>query len=140
MVRASVEVVSHEALDQAVNVELFNDIIHFILLLSDMAPEEHTKTCKQLSDRVIWFWETNETDFQGKYRFRYLGELLERYEERFGTDLARGRCMHTVLFAIGLYLGILAIGYAARRAACSALCFFSFRSQRTDSKDWRPPQ
>ena len=87
MLNSSTSLVLNETFDQLINIELFNDITHFILLVSDTAQADKINTMRELSDRIIWFCNTNETDFQEKYQFRYLGELLERYEERFGNNI-----------------------------------------------------
>jgi len=98
MINTSIELVSHEAFNKSINIALFNDIVHFVLLVSDMTPEDKTKAQYELSDRIIWFCDTNETDFQEKYQFRYFGEMLERYEARFGND---PRDLRAIALALG---------------------------------------
>jgi hypothetical protein len=87
VVNSSINLITHEAFDKAINITLFNDIIHFVMLVTDLSPLDKTKAKRELSDHVIWLSEANETDFQEKYQFRYFGEMLERYESRFGSDL-----------------------------------------------------
>lgn len=97
MVNSSIDLVTHEAFDGAVNIALFNDIIHFVLLVTDLSSADKSKAKNELRDRVIWLSETNETDFQEKYQFRYFGEMLERYESRFGSDIRDFRAITLAL-------------------------------------------
>lgn len=91
------DLVRCEVFEQIVNISLFNDIIEFVLLVSDMQLSEKNEIRSELADRVIWYNETSGTDFQEKYNFRYFGELLERYEERFGSN---ERDLRTIALAL----------------------------------------
>jgi len=91
------ELVRFEAFEQTVNISLFNDIIDFVLLVADMQLSEKNEMRKELSNQIIWYSETGETGFQEKYGFRYFGELLERYEERFGSY---ERDLHAIALAL----------------------------------------
>ena len=72
------------AFTEKVNLPLFGDITRFILE-SSKASQEQTR---ELSRRCVLFDREREpAPVQEKYNFLYLGELLERYEERFGMPL-----------------------------------------------------
>jgi len=72
------------ALEQKVNLTLFQDLMAFIL---DTA-KVHGSQVYALHERcIIPFTSMDNGEFQKKYGFMYLGELLERYEERFGMAL-----------------------------------------------------
>ena len=71
------------AIEEQINLPLLNDIIVFV---ADTAKADYTqqrilgKRCMLLS------YEAKSSEFQQKYGFLYLGELLERYEGRFGMS------------------------------------------------------
>lgn len=69
------------ALEKQVNLTLFQDLMAFIIDTTKVyGSQVHT-----LRERcIIPFTSADNGEFQKKYGFMYLGELLERYEERFG--------------------------------------------------------
>lgn len=72
------------ALSGNVNLPLFGNITRFILESSKASREQ----IRELSHRCVLFDREREpAPVQEKYNFLYLGELLERYEERFGMPL-----------------------------------------------------
>lgn len=67
-----------------VNLALLNDIIAFVL---ETAGADHGQR-RLVRERCLFYDSTaNGGDLQDKYGFLYLGELLERYEARFGMSL-----------------------------------------------------
>ena len=67
--------------EDQINLDLFHDIIDFITRTGGATGSQY----KMLSVRCPFLhFENDKSDFQAKYGFLYLGELLERYEERFG--------------------------------------------------------
>lgn len=72
------------AFTEKVNLPLFGDVTHFILNAADASHEQ----ISQLARRCVLFDpEQKPGSIQEKYSFLYLGELLERYEERCGMPL-----------------------------------------------------
>lgn len=72
------------ALSGKVNLPLFGNVTHFILESAEASQEQ----IRELSRRCVLFdMEREPASVQEKYSFLYLGELLERYEERFGMPL-----------------------------------------------------
>lgn len=67
-----------------INLILLNDIIAFVLSTSEATYAQK----RALSKRCIFLnQDTDGGAVQAKYGFLYLGELLERYEERFGASI-----------------------------------------------------
>ncbi len=67
-----------------VNLALLNELIAFVL---ETAGANHTRR-HLVRGRCLFYDNTaNASDLQDKYGFLYLGELLERYEARFGMAL-----------------------------------------------------
>lgn len=82
------------ALESEINISLLNDIITFV---QDTAKAEHAQR-SLLQDRCILMrQDVHSNEFQEKYRFLYLGELLERYEERFGMSIQDRRAIALAL-------------------------------------------
>jgi len=65
-----------------VNIKLFNEIIEFIVGGNSEPTLIHLKSAH------LWYKETFDDNIRNNYGFRYFGELLERYEERFGSDIS----------------------------------------------------
>lgn len=67
-----------------VNLPLLTDIIAFVCSVSD-----GSNALKQEAQWGCIFWDGSSDGgaFQKKYGFLYLGELLERYEARFGSSV-----------------------------------------------------
>ncbi len=70
-----------QSIAQKLNLELFNQVTDFIMETAKVSPEQ----IRELNNRC--FLRTAESvaeTMQEQYGFLYLGELLERYEARFG--------------------------------------------------------
>lgn len=72
------------ALSAQINISLFCDLMAFII---NTAKVNLSQVETVRSRCIIPFYGKGSTDFQEKYGFLYLGELLERYEERFGMTV-----------------------------------------------------
>lgn len=89
------------ALSGKVNLPLFGDITRFILESAEASQEQ----IRELSHRCVLFeMEQEPAPIQEKYSFLYLGELLERYEERFGMPLPD---LRAISLALGFTNGLL---------------------------------
>lgn len=89
------------ALSGKVNLPLFGDITHFILESAKASREQ----IRELSHHCVLFdMEWEPAPVQEKYNFLYLGELLERYEERFGMPLPD---LRAIALALGFTNGLL---------------------------------
>lgn len=69
-------------LELEINISLLNDIIAFVL---DTAKATYVQKSLLQNRCILLIKDAPDSEFQEKYRFLYLGELLERYEERFGN-------------------------------------------------------
>ena len=70
--------------EEHINLELLNDVINFVTMSTEttVAQREELWQCN-----IFPYQNLNYGSFQEKYGFSYLGELLERYGERF--DLSK---------------------------------------------------
>ncbi|MFR2570266.1 MAG: hypothetical protein ACLS90_00870, partial [Clostridia bacterium] len=66
------------------NIELFNSIVTFVMFTTD---KDKNKLLRFLEENHIWFKAKYKNNVIEKYQFKYLGELLERYEEKIGTNI-----------------------------------------------------
>ena len=66
-----------------INLTLLNDIIAFV---ADTAKADYTQKRIIENRCMLLSYEAKSSEFQQKYGFLYLGELLERYESRFGMS------------------------------------------------------
>lgn len=78
------------ALKTQINLTLLRDLIIFIL---DTTKADHAHVEAVRSRCIIPLNRKGGEDFQGKYGFLYLGELLERFEERFGMAVPELRAI-----------------------------------------------
>lgn len=75
------EKVRLRSLGEKVNLTLFHEIVGFILETASATLEQ----TRDLANRCLLFNPVQQKPaLQEKYGVLYLGELLERYEERFG--------------------------------------------------------
>ncbi|MCL2619645.1 MAG: hypothetical protein FWD97_01760 [Defluviitaleaceae bacterium] len=74
------------AFNNQVNIELFNDVVEFIAATA--SADNSMTILRHLKATNLWYTQTHDENIRHKYGFRYFGELLERYEERFGSDIA----------------------------------------------------
>lgn len=82
------------ALEKQVNMTLFQDLMAFIL---DTTKANSSQVCAIRERCIFPFYTAENGEFQKKYGFMYLGELLERYEERFGMTLPEFRAIALAL-------------------------------------------
>ena len=64
-----------------INLQLFNDVLGFVLDTSEAPGTKKTELCQSC---ILVIYTKEKNAFQERYGFLYLGEMLERYEERFG--------------------------------------------------------
>lgn len=82
------------ALEKQVNFTVFQNLMSFIM---DTTKANTAQICA-IRERCIFPFSVKENgEFQKKYGFMYLGELLERYEERFGMTLPEFRAIALAL-------------------------------------------
>jgi len=74
------EFLEYEVYDNVVNINLFNNIVNFIIFTT---PIEKNDLLYTLEEKHIWF----KRKFNYNIPFKYFGELLERYQEKIGTDI-----------------------------------------------------
>lgn len=84
MDKNEIEFIENEAFEKKVNIELCNKLINYIIKISD---NDYRSTLKKISDKCIWFKSLNNVDMQKDFQVKYLGELLERYEEKIGDNI-----------------------------------------------------
>ena len=84
-----------DAFNGKVNINLFNEIVHFTAGTTTDA--QRYKSLGHLTSTHLWYTTPKGGGIQEKYGFRYFGELLERYEERFGSDIADIRAITLAL-------------------------------------------
>lgn len=72
------------AYEKALNIKLFNYIVSFIIETTSVNCNSFINNLKL---KNIWFERTINNNIQEEYGFKYFGELLERYEQRIGTDI-----------------------------------------------------
>jgi len=83
-----------QAYHDYVNIGLYNDIVAFVMATTaaDTMP-----VLRSLKPNHLWYRESHNNNIQVQYGFRYLGELLERYEDKAGSDI---RDMRAIALAI----------------------------------------
>lgn len=84
MDKNEIEFIENEAFEKKVNIELCNKLINYIIKISD---NDYRSTLKNISDKCIWFKSLNNVDMQKDFQVKYLGELLEKYEEKIGDNI-----------------------------------------------------
>lgn len=80
MERDEEKILEYEAYNEIFNIELFNDIVNFIIFTT---PKDSGSLLNFLEINHIWFKRKSNANIP----FKYLGELLERYKEKLGTDI-----------------------------------------------------
>lgn len=83
-----------KAYENIINIELFNEMVSFTIKTTNI---NSVSFINKLKNESIWFIQTNGNLIQEKYGFRYLGEILERYEQRIGTDIKDVRAIALAL-------------------------------------------
>ena len=98
----------YEAYKDSINIELFNEIVSFIFHTTN---NDHIPILKELKKKVIWFKLEKDNSIQNNYGFKYIGELLERFEERIGNDIKDIRAIAlSIAFTKELINGRMIIG------------------------------
>lgn len=83
-----------KAFDGKINLTLLDDIVSFVVRTVNATREQK----QALKQRCMFpIRATSASLFQERYGFMYLGELLERYEERFGMSEADRRAIALAL-------------------------------------------
>lgn len=77
-----------------INLSLLNDIVEFVIETAATPCQVRKKLYAQYP---LLINEENSGEFQEKYGFLYLGELLERYEQRFGMSIQDRRAIALAL-------------------------------------------
>ena len=80
-----IEEIEFKEYEKNINITLFNEIIAFIANTRN-SKGTNDMLC-EIQEKCIWYYVVNGSKLQEKYNFNYLGELLERYEERFGNKI-----------------------------------------------------
>lgn len=90
----------YEAFEKEVNLDLFHAA--FALAAKTSTNEDAMSLYYEKGKQIIWFeGNFDEESYLAPYGLRYLGEVLERYQECFGAEIRNTRAL------------ALAIGYAA---------------------------
>lgn len=84
----------NKSLNEAFNVELFNNVVAFIFNTTNM---ETAEIQNKLLKRSIYFENIYKNNIQEKYGFKYFGELLERYEEKIENNIYNVRAIALAL-------------------------------------------
>jgi len=72
------------AFDEQINIDLFNDVIAFVMATTSA---DTAAVYRRLHGRHLWYARSDNDNIQAQYGFRYFGELLERFEDRAGSDI-----------------------------------------------------
>ena len=83
-----------KAFEEQINLSLLSDIIAFVV---DTIKSDYTHKENLRRRCILLNYDVKSEDFQKKYGFLYLGELLERYEERFGMSVQDRRAIALAL-------------------------------------------
>lgn len=76
--------------EERINITLLNDIVAFVF---DATDATYARKQELIHKCLFLTFDTSKDALQKKYGFLYLGELLERYEERFGLSDADFRAI-----------------------------------------------
>lgn len=94
MNRNNIEFVETEAFEKNVNVELCNELINFI---AETSSNDSHITLENIKEKCIWFKKKDMIEINNICEIEYLGELLERYEEKIGNDITNIRAISLAL-------------------------------------------
>jgi len=73
------------AFHEQVNIGLYNDIVAFVMATT---AADTKQVYRNLTDNHLWYCRSHNDNIQEQYGFRYFGELLERFEDRAGSDIS----------------------------------------------------
>ena len=101
------EYINIEIFQGKVNINLFNEVIAFVMATS---AEETLPIHKNLTEKHLWYSQTSGNTIQERYGFRYFGELLERFEENFDSNITDIRAIalamaYTKVFSDDMFIG-----------------------------------
>jgi len=97
-----------EVFRSAVNIDLFNDIIAFV---AKTTTTDTVPVLRKLEANHLWYKRSANGNIQEQYGFRYLGELLERFEDKAGSDICNIRAIALALaYSEGLLSGDMFVG------------------------------
>ena len=85
-----VNFIENEAFSKKINIDLFNEIINFVITTSNI---RDYKNVKQIKNNCAWFKQEMQDNIQEKYEIKYLGELLERYKQKIGDSIENVRAI-----------------------------------------------
>lgn len=85
----------YEAYENILDIPLFNKIISFIYETSNKNDKYEIK--EKIIKKCIWYENYDDSEIKETYHFEYLGELLERYEERIGK---KDNTLRTIALAV----------------------------------------
>ena len=94
MNKSKINIEMMQAYKNIINIELFNMLVSFIIETTKIDCNDFIN---KLKHKNIWFKKISNNNIQEKYGFKYLGELLERYEQRIGTDIKDIRAISLAL-------------------------------------------
>lgn len=84
MNKSKINIEMLKSYDNIINIKLFNKIVSFIIDTSDV----NSNNCiRNLKAKSIWFERVVNNNIYEEYGLKYLGELLERFEQRIGSDI-----------------------------------------------------
>lgn len=89
-----IEIEEYNILKNVINIDLFNDVVFLIMETTQI---DYRPIWYQLSQNNMLFKKTNNNTIQNEYKINYLGELLERYSQRIGTDIKDVRAISLAL-------------------------------------------
>jgi len=80
----SEKIIDLKAFENQLNIKLFNDVVTFIASTTSKDPSYFIR---EIRDDHLWYERSEDSNIQTQYGFQYFGELLERYEEKIGTEI-----------------------------------------------------
>lgn len=94
MNRNNIEFVENEEFEKKINIKLCNELINFI---AETSSNDSCDTLNNIKEKCIWFKEKDIIEINSICEIEYLGELLERYEEKIGNDIKNIRAISLAL-------------------------------------------
>lgn len=95
MANINYKIDGYNCFNQEINIPLFNAALS--LAMATSKKESAGKQYREIVGRVIWGNYCNHENFLEPYTLRYLGEVLERFEEKFGTERKHFRAVALAL-------------------------------------------
>jgi len=91
-----IKFVECEIYEKYINIQLYNNIVSFIAETTNNRDKKDILS--KIKKKCIWFEVIESPDIQEYYQFEYLGELLERFEERMGKNI---KDIRAIALAVG---------------------------------------